>query len=134
LLLRVYMLKVSLAPRVFLGLAAYLRGAYIYSPQFNLMRIPLVITLAIDDPSLYALEVFNALIILTWFSVPNPSWPWTIPQVMALLLMGSLARLFVAVLSKSGIRPVELLLSFLRRPSLLDFSSPRQRVEDRHEG
>ena len=125
LLLRVYTLKVSLVPRVFLGLAAYLLGAYIYSPQFNLMLIPLVIVLAIDDPSLYAWEVFNALIILTWFLVPNPTNAWTLPQTMALLRTASLAWLCLVLLRRSGIRPVELLPSFLRRPSLVDVSSPR---------
>ena len=130
LLLRVYTLKVSLAPRVFLGLAAYLLGTTIYSPQFNLMLIPLVIVLAIDDPSLYAWEVFNALIILTWFLVPNPTWPWTLPQAMVLLRAGSLAWLCLALLHKNGIRPVELLPSFLRQPSLLDVSSPKAQVKD----
>jgi len=123
LLLRVYTLKLPLAPRVFLGLAAYLLGATIYSPQFNLMLIPLVIVLAIEDPSLYAWEVFNALIILTWFSVTSPTLPGTFPQLMALLRTTSLAVLCLALLEKNGIRPVELLPSFLRRPSLLDFLS-----------
>jgi hypothetical protein len=134
LLLRVYTLKVSLVPRIFLGLAAYLFGASIYSPQFNLMLIPLVVVLSIDDPSLYAWEVFNALIILTWFLVSNPTWPWTLPQTMALLRTGSLAWLCLALLHKSGIRPVELLPSFLRRPSLLDASPRRPQVEDWHGG
>ncbi len=128
LLLRVYTLKVTLVTRVFLGLAAYLLGAYIYSPQFNLMLIPLVIVLAIDDPSLYAWEVFNALIILTWFMVPNPTYAWTLPQTMALLRTASLAWLCLALLRRSGIRPVELLPSFLRRPSLVDVSSPSPQV------
>ncbi|MGD0396445.1 MAG: hypothetical protein ABSB26_06005 [Nitrososphaerales archaeon] len=134
LLLRVYTLRVSLAPRVFLGLAAYLLGATIYSPQFNLMLIPLVIVLAIDDPSLYAWEVFNALIILTWFvGTTNPWLPGTIPQTMALLRTGSLAWLCLALLHRSGIRPVELLPSFLRQPSLQDFS-PKPQIEQPHEG
>jgi len=132
LLLRVYTLKVSLTSRVFLGLAAYLLGATIYAPQFNLTLIPLVIVLAIDDPSLYAWEVFNALIILTWFlpGVSNQTWPGTIPQAMALLRTGSLAWLCLELLHKNGFRPVELLPSFLRRPSLLDVSPPRLQVED----
>ena len=130
LLLRVYTLNVSLAPRVFLGLAAYLLGSTIYSPQFNLMLIPLVVVLAIDDPSLYAWEVFNALIILTWFLIPNPTWPWTLPQAMALLRTASLAWLCLALLHKNGIRAVEFLPSFLRRPSLLDVSPRRPQVED----
>lgn len=129
LLLRVYTLKVSLAPRVFLGLAAYLLGATIYSPQFNVMLIPLAMVLVVDDPSLYAWEVFNALIILTWFVAPDPTHPWTLPQTMALLRTGSLAWLCLAWLRRNGIRPVELLPSFLRRPSVLDFSSPRPQVD-----
>jgi hypothetical protein len=146
LLLRVYTLKVSLVPRVFLGLAAYLLGAYIYAPQFNLMLIPLVVVLAIDDPSLYAWEVFNALIILTWFlptplptsvcpSIPQscPTLAWTLPQTMALLRTASLAWLCLALLHRNGIRPVELLPSFLRRPSLVDVSSPLPQVEDSHQ-
>ena len=136
LLLRVYTLKLSLAPRAFLGLAAYLLGTTIYAPQYNLMMIPLVIVLAIDDPSLYAWEVFNALIILTWFLswVTSPTLPWTLPQAMALLRTASLAWLCLALLHKNGIGPVELLPSFLRRPSLPDFpstASERQAQESR---
>ena len=123
LILRVYTLKVSLVPKVFLGLAAYLLGSYIYSPQFNVMLIPLVIVLAIDDPSLYAWEVFNALIILTWFLVGNPTSAWTLPQAMSLLRTASLGWLCLALLHRCGIRPVELVPSFLRRRTLLDSTS-----------
>jgi len=133
LLLRVYTLKVPLVPRIFLGLAAYLLGAYIYSPQYNLMLIPLVIVLALDDPSLYAWEVFNALIILTWFLVGDPTLAWTMPQTMALLRTASLAWLCLALLNKSGIRPIELIPSRLRQPSLVDVSV-RPRVEHWREG
>lgn len=134
LLLRVYTLKVPLAARVFLGLAAYLFGAYIYAPQFNLMLIPLVIVLAVDDPSLYAWEVFNVLIILTWFSVTHPTLPWTVPQAMALLRTGSLAWLSIDLLRRNGVRPVQLLPSFLRRPTLLDFPSIAKERQARESG
>jgi hypothetical protein len=134
LLIRVCTLKVPLAARVFLGLAAYLFGAYIYAPQFNLMLIPLVIVLAVDDPSLYAWEVFNVLIILTWFSVTHPTLPWTVPQAMALLRTGSLAWLSIDLLRRNGVRPVQLLPSFLRRPTLLDFPSIAKERQARESG
>lgn len=105
LLLRVYTLKIPLVPRLFLALAGYLLGATIYAPQYSVMLIPLVVVLAIEDPSLYAWEVFNALIILTWFlpGVTNQTYPWTLPQTMALLRTASLAWLCVALLRKHGV-------------------------------
>jgi hypothetical protein len=95
LLVRVYTLKLSLEKKCFLALASYLFGAYIYAPQFNVMMIPLVAVLAIDTAPVYLWEVFNGLIILTWFTYPDPTHAWTLPQAMALLRSLSLALLFI---------------------------------------
>ena len=107
LLVRIYTLKMPLVQRSFIALSAYLLTTYIYAPQFNLMLIPLVAVLAISSPSLYLMEAFNALIILTWFTVPQtptsgPTYPWTVPQAMALLRSASLAVLSLSVAAGSG--------------------------------
>lgn len=102
LLLRVYTLKMPLVQRSFLALSAYLLATYIYAPQFNVMLVPLVAVLAISSPALYSMEVFNALIILTWFTVPDPTHSGTLPQLMALLRSASLGLLSLSVASESG--------------------------------
>jgi Gpi18-like mannosyltransferase len=102
LLLRVYTLKMPLVPRSFIALSAYLLGTYIYAPQFNVMLIPLMAVLAVTSPFVYLLDVFNALIILTWFTVPDSTHPWTLPQAMALLRSSSLALLSLSIASSSG--------------------------------
>ncbi len=116
LLLRVYTLRMPLVQRSFLALAAYLLGTYIYAPQFNLVLVPLLAVLAVTSPWMFATEVFNALIILTWFIQPSmvlgglcpdgttwcPTWPGTYPQTMALLRGASLGALALSVASASG--------------------------------
>jgi uncharacterized membrane protein len=106
-LLRVYTLKAPLATRCFLALSGYFLASYIYAPQFSVALIPLVVVLALNSPALFSWEVFNALIILTWFTVTptptsGPTYPWTLPQTMALLRSASLAVLSVQVASASG--------------------------------
>jgi len=148
LLLRVYTLKMPLVQRSFLALAAYLFSTTVYAPQFNLMLIPLVAVLALDSPWLYSMELFNALIILTWFSVPlgpntGPTLPWTVPQAVALVRSASLALLGLSVASASGhslpgwlkarLGRQKTLDSFVRPPSLqaggLAASRPGSRKE-----
>ncbi len=107
LLLRVYTLKMPLIPRSLLALSVYLFATPIYAPQFNLILIPLVAALALTSPWLFSMEIFNALIILTWFSVPatptgGPTYAWTLPQTMALLRSASLGLLGLAVASANG--------------------------------
>jgi hypothetical protein len=102
LLLRVYTLKMPLAQKSFLALSSYLLSTPIYAPQFNVMMIPLVAVLALSAPWLYLWEVFNALIIITWFSFPNAAMPWTVPQTMALLRSASLAMLSLSVANGAG--------------------------------
>ncbi len=120
LLARAYTLKVPLVHKVFLTLAAYLLGAYIYAPQFNVMLIPLVTVLVVEKPSLYLWEVFNAFIILTWFLVPNPTSAGTLPQAMALLRTGCLAWLCLDLVHAAGLKTHDLLPARLRS-SLADF-------------
>ncbi|MBI3859142.1 MAG: DUF2029 domain-containing protein [Thaumarchaeota archaeon] len=104
LLLRVYTLRMDPVTKSFLALSAYLLGTYIYTPQFNLVLIPLVAVLSVEHPSLYLWDTFNALIILTWFIYPDPTLAWTIPQTMALLRAVMLLWLAVWVLNKAGWR------------------------------
>jgi hypothetical protein len=102
LLVRVYTLKVPVLQKSFLALAAYLLGTYIYAPQFNLMLLPLLAVMAVSSPWFYLLETFNALIILTWFTVPDPTHVGTVPQAFALLRSASLALLSLSVASGTG--------------------------------
>lgn len=102
LFVRIYTLKTPLVQRAFLVLAAYLLSTYIYTPQFNVVLIPIVAVLALATPALYFWEAFNALIILTWFTFPDPTHAWTLPQTMALLRSASLGLMGLSVASMSG--------------------------------
>ena len=102
LLIRVYTLKMDLVAKCFLALSAYLLGTYIYSPQFNLLLIPLIAVLAVEHPSLYLWDVSNALIILTWFVQDHPTLPWTLPQEFALLRAVMLTWMATWVLKREG--------------------------------
>ena len=107
LLVRVYTLKVPLVQKCFLALCAYLLATPIYAPQFNVMLVPLVAVLAISSPALFSWDVFNAMIILTWFTVPQtptfgPTHAWTVPQAAALIRSASLAIMGLSVASASG--------------------------------
>ncbi|MDG6908756.1 MAG: hypothetical protein JRM89_02515 [Nitrososphaerota archaeon] len=120
LLLRVYTLKMPLVPRSFLALTAYLLGTYIYAPQFNVTLIPLLAVMVVSTPALYFFDVFNALIIITWFTVPatptgGPTYAWTLPQAMALLRSGCLALLGLSVAGGTGHSLVKWLASALGR-------------------
>jgi hypothetical protein len=95
LLVRVYTLKFPLETKAFLAVASYLFATFIYAPQFNVTLIPLVAILGLDSASLYSWEVFNVLIIFTWFTTPDPTHAWTLPQAMALIRSLSLALLFL---------------------------------------
>lgn len=97
LLVAVYALRTGVAEKAFLSLCAYLLGAYIYAPQYNLMLIPLVAVLAVESSPLFVMETFNALIILTWFGVSDPTHAWTMPQLMALIRTAALAWLAYSV-------------------------------------
>jgi len=114
LLLRIYTLKIRLVPKSFLAIGAYFLATYIYAPQFNLTLIPLAAVLAVTTPVIYTWELFNALIILTWFWYPNPTHAWTLPQAMALLRSASLALLGMSVAAAEGHSVVK----WLRHPSL----------------
>jgi hypothetical protein len=113
LFVRVYTLKAPVVPRAFLVLTAYLLATYIYAPQYNVMILPIVAVLAMTTPALYFWEAFNALIILTWFTVPDPTHAWTLPQDLALLRTAALALMGLTVASASG----HSLVAWLRRTS-----------------
>ncbi|HEV2226871.1 MAG TPA: glycosyltransferase 87 family protein [Nitrososphaerales archaeon] len=120
LFVRIYTLKTPLIQRIFLILTGYLLSTYIYAPQFNVMMLPLVAVLALTTPSLYFWEVFNALIILTWFTFPDPTHAWSLPQNMALLRAAALGFMGISVASMSG----HSLLLWLKR-----LSSPGKPVQ-----
>ena len=118
LFVRIYTLKTPLVQRIFLVLTAYLLSTYIYAPQFNVMMLPIVAVLALTTPSLYFWEVFNALIILTWFTFPDPTHAWSVPQDFALLRAAALGLMGLSVASMSG----HSLLAWFKRMTSADKS------------
>lgn len=115
LLLRIYTLNLSLMGKSALAIAAYLLGTYIYSPQLNIVLIPLLAAIEIRHPALYPWDGFNALIILTWFVNPSfvfggvcangatcPTLAGTWSQLFALIRSGFLAWLCVGIAAGEG--------------------------------
>ena len=66
-----------------LALNVWLLSSYVYTPQMNIWVLPLYAVLGISFPLLYAYELANALIILTWFTSPNPTAAFSIPQIIS---------------------------------------------------
>ncbi len=102
LLVLVYSRKLEVATKSFLALSAYLLGTYLYAPQFSLMLIPLIAVLDFKNPSVYFWDLFNALIILTWFGVSNPTMAGTLPQAVALVRTAMLGLMFAGMLKSNG--------------------------------
>ena len=115
LLLETYTLKISLVPKALLALVSFLLGTYVYAPQFNLMLIPVIAVLAVESPSLFFWDIFNVLIILTWFGVPNPTAAGTFPQAMSLLRAVALVWMSLSILAGYGIKPLAFLPQYIRR-------------------
>ncbi len=105
--------------KAFFAITAYLLGTYIYSPQFNILLLPILALIDVQHPALYLWDGFNALIILTWFIQPNPTLAGTWPQLFALLRTGSLAWLAVAVAGIDGRSITSWLKVLMRRPMLM---------------
>jgi hypothetical protein len=115
LLLETYTLKISVVPKALLALASFLLGTYVYAPQFNLMLIPLIAVLGVESPSLFFWDIFNVLIILTWFGTLHPTSAGTIPQIMSLLRAVALVWMSLSILASYGIKPIASLPRYLRR-------------------
>ncbi len=110
LLIFVYSMKGDLTSKIFLALAAYLLGTYIYSPQFNLLLLPIIAVLDLKSPWLFLWEGFNAMIILTWF-IPgsSPTLPGSWPQAFSLFRAVSLAFLSVSLIPSGSLRLPQIL-------------------------
>jgi hypothetical protein len=104
LLFAVYTAKVPLVQKAFLTLSAYLLGTYIYAPQFSVMMIPLAALLSLEGPLLFAWDLSNVLIILTWFTTPDPTQAWTLPQGVALVRSAALGAMCLVLARKAGIK------------------------------
>ena len=116
LLLRIYTLKVSVMAKSALAIAAYLLGTYIYSPQLNIVLIPLLAAIELRHPAIYPWDGINALIILTWFVNPShilggpcdpgsttcPTLAGTWAQLFALVRSGFLAWVCIGIASSEG--------------------------------
>jgi hypothetical protein len=115
LLLETYTLRLPLIPKAFLALVSFLLGTYVYAPQFNLMLVPLIAVLAVESPSLFFWDIFNALIILTWFGTTHPTSAGTLPQLMSLLRAFALVWMSLSILASYGIKPLALFPRYVRR-------------------
>ena len=85
LLLRVYTLS-NVNDKILhslLALNVWLLTTYVYTPQMNLWVLPFYALIGISLPLLYAYELANALIILTWFISPNPTAAFSVPQIVS---------------------------------------------------
>jgi len=102
LLFAVYTSKLPLVQKAFLTLSAYLLGTYVYSPQFSVMLIPLAALLSLEGPLLFVWDVSNVLIILTWFTVPDPTLAWTAPQAMALIRSAALGAMCLVLARRAS--------------------------------
>jgi hypothetical protein len=123
LLVRIYASKANLITKTFLALTAYLLGTYIYAPQFNLLLIPIIAILGIEDVSVYLWDAFNALIILTWFIYPNPVNAGSIPQAFALLRDVALVFITIVLLRREGLLKGSILSNIfqtVQKQSVLD--------------
>ena len=102
LLLAVYTSRLPLVQKAFLALSAYLLGTYIYAPQFSVMLVPLAALLSLEGPLFFAWDISNVMIILTWFTTPDPTQPWTLPQAMALIRSAALGAMCLILARKAG--------------------------------
>ena len=103
LLYAVYTSKLPIAEKSFLALSAYLLGTYIYAPQFSVMLIPFAALLSLDGPLLFVWDVSNVMIILTWFTTPDPTLAWTVPQAMALVRSAALGGMCLVLARRASI-------------------------------
>ena len=94
LLIRAYLADLGFLQKSFLILSSWLLSSYVFTPQMALMLVPLIPAsgkLIILWP---VFEAANISIILTWFTTPTPTLPWTLPQTMALARAAVLAGMF----------------------------------------
>ncbi|MEX0567974.1 MAG: hypothetical protein Q6363_002300 [Candidatus Njordarchaeota archaeon] len=108
--------------RIFYGSAAFMSGYlfsnYVYTPQMNLMLLPLLIFVPIEYVIIFVFDALNALIILTWFSfkniyslfhidIDNPIHPLSIPQIAAsircFLLLAILFMIYLEIIDAEKI-------------------------------
>lgn len=107
--------KIRKEQRIFYGSAAFMSGYlfsnYVYTPQMNLMVLPLLIFVPIEYALMFVFDALNALIILTWFSfknlysllgidIDNPLHPLSIPQIAACIRCFLLLAILVTTYSK----------------------------------
>jgi len=113
LLLRVYAISSvnDTVSHTLLALNVWLLTTYVYTPQMNLWVLPLYAILGKSLPLLYAYELANALIILTWFTSPNPVMAFSLPQIIstiraAILLILTLQMAYLANVFNMKTRPL----------------------------
>lgn len=78
----------NLKQKSFAMLGGFLLATYVYTPQMNLVLLPLFVLSSESFLLFYPWEIANAFIILSWFTVPTPPGPtaaYTAPQLSALV-------------------------------------------------
>ncbi|HIQ29175.1 MAG TPA: hypothetical protein EYH45_01275 [Candidatus Caldiarchaeum subterraneum] len=104
-LLRVYTLN-NIDDKVIhslIVLNVWLLTTYVYTPQMNLWVLPFYAILGRTFPLIYAYELANALIILTWFISPNPTAAFSIPQIISTVRALILAILTLQLAYVAGV-------------------------------
>jgi len=75
----------NLPQRLLMAALCWLLFSYVSTPQMVLFLLPLFAMNEIRFETFYISEVANVLLILTWFTVPDPLAIWSTPQVMNLI-------------------------------------------------
>lgn len=95
----------DLIQKSFAMLGGFLLATYVYTPQMNLVLLPLFVLSSESFLLFYPWELANAFIILSWFTVPTPPGPtaaYTTPQWSALVRAFLLLLILVQVTKVRG--------------------------------
>lgn len=99
--------RAKMPPEKFMALAlmAFLIGAPRYSPQTNILLLPLLPSVLSPGmvPAFIAWELANSAIIPLWFTTRTPEKPWAPPQLAVLLRFIALSLLLAQAGSSLGV-------------------------------
>jgi len=97
LLLRAYTVNASLAEKGFLVFSGWLLGSPVFTPQMVIWLLPFITSIRNTWYIIPLFEIANVMIIFTWFTTDTPTYPWTLPQTMALLRSAALMGMWITI-------------------------------------
>jgi len=106
-----------LRERLLMAGITWLLFSYVSTPQMVLMLLPLFALNHTRYSLFYASEAANVLIILTWFTVPDPLAIWSEPQLMNLIRQSIWAGILTYYMTGKNLRyKIPAFLNWLRSP------------------